>query len=197
MAEEEKMEERIETQEAGDETALSRETSYPAGTLPPLSPTLSAALPASSPRAPKSPGLALFLSLFPGLGQIYNGQFAKALAFFFAWVFFIYATAEISPLPFALLIPFVYFFNLIDAYRSADLINARGRGRVAPPEDTTESPAWGATLLAIGLVLLLNNLGWLRLASFQRFWPILLIAAGGAFLYQSLRKKRNGTDDRL
>ena len=39
--------------------------------------------------------------------------------FFFAEVGCIYGAAEIDPFPFAFLIPFVYFFNLIDAWRSA------------------------------------------------------------------------------
>ncbi len=39
-----------------------------------------------APKLPKNPWLALVLSLFPGLGQVYNGQPAKALVFFSAWV---------------------------------------------------------------------------------------------------------------
>lgn len=169
----------------------------PRGGFPSLPPLSATPLP---PKLPKSAGLALVLSVFPGLGQIYNGQSAKALTFFSCWVGCIYGAAEIAPLPFGLLIPFVYFYNLVDAYRSAALINARALGG-APPveEDVSESPAWGATLLGLGLVLLLNNLGWLRLEAWEKYWPVLLIVAGGVFLYRSLgRRKSNGaagTDD--
>ena len=157
------------------------------------------------PRLPKSPGLALVLSVFPGLGQIYNGQPAKALTFFFSWVGCIYGAAEISGLPFGLLIPFVYFYNLVDAYRSAALINARALGgEPTLEEDIVESPAWGATLLGLGLVLLLNNLGWLRLEALERYWPAILIVAGGIFLYRSLGRRKvaessasDGSNDRL
>jgi cell wall-active antibiotic response 4TMS protein YvqF len=45
----------------------------------------------------------------------------------------------------------------------------------------------------MGLLLLLNNLGWLRLAALARYWPLALIVAGGVFLYQSLNRRR---DDR-
>lgn len=156
--------------------------------------------PSPPPAPPKSPGLALLLSVFPGLGQIYNGQPAKALTFFFSWVGCIYGAAEIAALPFGLLIPFVYFYNLVDAYRSATLINARALGGESlVEEDATESPAWGGTLLGLGLVLLLNNLGWLRLEALERYWPALLIIAGGVFLYRSLRRKgtspSSGADD--
>ena len=107
--------------------------------LPPL--PLPAGAPA--PAAPKSPILALVLSLFPGIGQIYNGQPAKALVFFFAWVGSIYLTAEANPF-FAFLIAFTYFYNLVDAWRSASVINARHAvGRALAEEDTNESPAWG------------------------------------------------------
>ena len=67
-------------------------------------------------RLPKNPWVALVLSfVFPGLGQIYNGQPAKALVFFFAFVGAIYGAAADRALPFAFLIPFVYLYNLVDA----------------------------------------------------------------------------------
>ena len=144
------------------------------------------------PRAPKAPVLALFLSLFPGVGQVYNGQFAKALFMFAAFVGSIYGAAEVGPFPFAFCIPFAYFFNLVDAYRSAVIINERALGGTPPPaEEGMESPLWGASLLAMGLVLLLNNLGWLRLAALGRYWPVVLIVGGGVLLYQSLNRRRN------
>ena len=168
-------------------------TSSPAGpgeavpTLP-----LPAATPAPlAPKPPKNPVLALVLSLFPGLGQVYNGQLAKAFVFFFAWVGSIYGTAEFDPFPFAFLIPFVYLYNLIDAFRTASLINARAAGGLpAPEEEAFESPLWGGGLLVLGLLLLLNNLGWLRLASLARYWPVVLIVAGASFLYSSIQRRR-------
>jgi TM2 domain-containing membrane protein YozV len=160
------------------------ESSYTPPRLPPPAPY--------RPAPPKSPGLALALSLFPGLGQVYNGQPAKALVFFFAWVGSIYATVEINPLPFAFLIPFTYLYNLVDAWRSAALINVRAEGGVAPAEEPTpESPAWGISLVVLGSILLFHNLGWLQLAWLQRFWPALLIAAGIAFIYASLEKRKS------
>jgi TM2 domain-containing membrane protein YozV len=153
-------------------------------------------MPAVAPATPKSPILALVLSLFPGIGQIYNGQPAKAMVFFFAWAGSIYLTAEANPF-FAFLIAFTYFYNLVDAWRTATAINARHAGGLGvAEEDTTESPAWGAALIGVGALLLLNNLGWLRLASMQRYWPLVLMAAGGAFLYGSVqRAKREGGSD--
>jgi len=147
----------------------------------------------AEPRHTKSPAIAFLLSaLFPGIGQVYNGQPAKAVVFFAAWVFAIFATAEINPMPFAFLIPFVYLYNLVDAYRSASLINTRflGGGVLAPEDDGVESPAWGGTLIGLGVVLLFHNLGWIDLSRLERFWPVLLIAAGVALVYASMRKRK-------
>jgi TM2 domain-containing membrane protein YozV len=145
-------------------------------------------------KLPKSSILAVVLSfLFPGVGQIYVGQPAKAFVFFFAFVGCIYGVTEGVVFPFAFLIPFVYFFGLIDAYRGAEEANARFLGAAAEQqEEKSESPWWGGGLALLGLILLLNNLGWLKLAELGRFWPLLLIAAGILFLYSSLRKRRNG-----
>lgn len=168
-------------------TPADPQVGYPSLALP--------AAPAAAPALPKSPVLALVLSLFPGIGQIYNGQPAKALVFFFAWAGSIYLTAEANPF-FAFLIAFTYFYNLVDAWRSAMAINARHvRGAGVVEEDATESPAWGAALIGVGALLLLNNLGWLRLASLQRYWPLVLMAAGAAFFYGSMqRAKQDGGD---
>jgi TM2 domain-containing membrane protein YozV len=145
-------------------------------------------------KLPKNPTLALVLSLFPGLGQVYNGQPAKAFVFFAAWVTGIYGTAEISPFPFAFLIPFAYLYNLVDAYRSAASINARylGGGPIEE-EESPESPAWGGTLVVLGVVLLAHNLGWINLAAVERYWPVFLIVGGVVLVYGSM-KKRKGTE---
>jgi hypothetical protein len=131
--------------------------------------------------------VATLLSLFPGLGQIYNGQPAKALVFFLAFTGSI-AGASRDPMPFALLIPFTFFYNMIDAWRSANGLNARAAGGGPLPEDSgTESPAWGATLAGLGLLLLARNLGWISFTALSRYWPVALIVAGAVMLRGSLR----------
>ena len=52
-------------------------TGTESGSPPPLPPPAPAYT-----RLPKNPILATFLSGFPGLGQVYNGQPAKAVVFF-------------------------------------------------------------------------------------------------------------------
>jgi TM2 domain-containing membrane protein YozV len=157
---------------------------------PPLAPPPLAAGPYV--RLPKSPGLAAFLSLFPGLGQVYNGQIARAFAFFFSWVGSIYLTATGHEFPFAFVIPFVYLYNVIDAWKSASAINQRFLGGRAEAEadSTVDSPVWGGLLALFGVLILLNNLGWLDLERLARWWPVLLIGVGSWFVYESLQKKK-------
>jgi TM2 domain-containing membrane protein YozV len=153
--------------------------------LPP--PPATTPMPSAAPAGPvKNPWVAAGMSFFfPGLGQVYNGQIAKAFVFFGAFVSCIYAVIQIDPLPFAFGIPFAYLFGIVDAFRSAALAGLKGN---KVDEVEPESPAWGITLVVLGLVLLLNNLGWLSLAALARYWPLLLIVAGGLFIRSSIRK---------
>jgi TM2 domain-containing membrane protein YozV len=171
-----------------EETSMSS----PVGTTPETYPTLPPP-PAVVPvpvKGPKKPVLALVLAMFPGVGQLYNGQTAKAFALFAAFVGSIYLANEASAF-FAFCIPFEVFYSIIDAYRNAMMINLRASGRPAELEavDDSESPAWGALLLGIGLLLLLNNLGVLDLFAVRRFWPLLLVAAGAWFLRRAMRNR--------
>jgi TM2 domain-containing membrane protein YozV len=172
---------------------MSSEPIGPGTALPPL-PLPPAGRPVAPP--PKNPWIATLLSVFPGLGQVYNGQPAKALVFFFAWVGSIWGAIAHDPMPFALLIPFVYLYNLVDAFRTATMINARAAGGAPlPEEDVAESPAWGAALVGLGLLLLLNNLGWLDLIALRRFWPVVLIVAGVMLLWRSTQQRGRAQAD--
>ena len=167
---------------------MSSPVATPPETYPPLPPPMA---PVAVARPPKRPGLALILgAMFPGVGQLYNGQTAKAFALFAAFASAIYLADEVG-MPFGLVIPFVVFYSAIDAYRSAVSINLRyaGRSPLLESEDDAESPAWGVVLLSIGLLLLLNNLGVLQFAAVRRFWPLLLVAAGVMFLRRALQRR--------
>ncbi len=141
---------------------------------------------------PKSPFAAVLLSiLFPGLGQVYNGQLSKALIIFCVWAGCLYTMIEVQPLPWVFVMAFTTLFSYVDAWRAATLINARAAGGEVPEElDVADSPLWGGALVLLGALLLLNNLGWLSLRELQRFWPVLLIVAGGATLWNSLKRQR-------
>ena len=160
----------------------------PGPEVPPLPP------PSPLPPAPpmvKNPWIALVLSfLFPGVGQIYNGQIAKAIFFVGAFVGSMFVMIkEGEPLPFALFLPFIIFWNLVDAFRSASVISDRTAGRPLAEEDVAEGPGWSIALIVIGTVILLSNLGFFSLASLSRYWPLALIVAGLLFLRRSMTRR--------
>src|SRR5262245_43029838 len=152
--------------------------------------------PAAPPtkRPQKLPVLAAALTfLFPGLGQVYNGQPTKALVFFALFVGSITLVASGQPLPFAFAIPFVFFYAVIDAFRTSVLINARRSGESLETLEDPASPAWGWTLIGLGVVLLLNNFGWLDLWAVRRYWPVLLIAGGVWTIRAALKRRETGS----
>ncbi|WP_342387746.1 hypothetical protein [Salinicoccus bachuensis] len=71
----------------------------------------------------KSPGIAAVLSaLISGLGQIYNGQILKGIIIILLQV--INGALTIVLIGYVFL-PIVWLYAVIDAYRSAEKINAR------------------------------------------------------------------------
>jgi TM2 domain-containing membrane protein YozV len=135
----------------------------------------------------RSPALAAFLSIFPGFGHLYNGEIGKALAFFcaFASCVFIIAEADGGPF-FGLLIPFIIFYNMIEAYRSAERINLQSFSGVATVDEPASNQLWGWSLVGMGSVLLLHNLGLFRFQWIGKMWPLLMIGAGVMLLRGSL-----------
>lgn len=69
------------------------------------------------PGAP-NPGIAAFLGFIPGVGAMYNGQFAKAFIHVMMFVLAIVATSNISDW-FGFAIPCVVFYMVFDAYKTA------------------------------------------------------------------------------
>jgi TM2 domain-containing membrane protein YozV len=135
----------------------------------------------------RSPALAAFLSLFPGLGHLYNGEIGKALAFFSAFATCIFVVAEADGgVFFGLLIPFIVFYNMIEAYRSAERINLQSFSGVERFEEPASNQLWGWSLVAMGGLLLAHNLGFFRFQWVAKMWPLLMIAAGVALLRGSL-----------
>jgi len=108
-------------------------------------------------------------------------------------------TAEGSPqagprmarLVFLARLELILLFGLIDAWKGANAINQRFLGGAPIEEEkVSESPAWGITLVVMGIVFLAHNLGWLDFDKLARFWPLLLIAAGAFFINGSIRKRK-------
>jgi hypothetical protein len=184
-------------------------TPPPAPTTPPTPAAPTPPPPPVTPAAPvtviterKSPGLAGFLSMFPGLGHLYLGLYQRAFAFGGSFILLVGISSHgrgetvVGPL-----IAFVWFFAIIDAVRQAKAIN---RGYVTASEyarspeihrrESSASLTWGVILVGIGALWLCNQ--YLNL---DRFWdivgdwgaPVAFIVLGIVLILTHIKRKRD------
>jgi hypothetical protein len=194
----------VETGEAGNGSDRLAQPQRPSPPLPP------AELPPSPPPAParqwaaadplaKSPGLALFLSIFfPGLGHIYVGSYERAVMIISGiavsiWAM-VYSDGRLWPLAFA--IAFAYFYAIFDAYRDAQIANLaedeelprthrQGEGRLM----------FGVFLTVIASLVLADKLDLFDVRWLIEWWPAIVLLIGLYFI-GSWVWERIGTGDR-
>jgi hypothetical protein len=163
----------------------------PAFAVPPASVSGSFAPGGSYAYADVSPGLAFFLGCIPGVGAIYNGQYAKGIVHAVFWgILMSIATSNsvrgMEPL-FGVLVAAWWFYMAFEAYHTAR------KRRAGEPVDEYSSilnvtggrghiPVAGVALICLGALLLLHTLDLLDFEYVARFWPVLLIAAGAYLL---------------
>lgn len=168
-------------------------TAAPAAAPPPIS----VAPPVILDR--KSPGLAGFLSMFPGLGHLYLGLYQRAFAVGGAFILLIALTSHGRGSEFfGPLIAFVWFFAIIDAVRQAKAIN---RGQLAEAGFAGESQlkaaagtgtlTWGVILMGMGALWLIDryvDVDW----SFMSEWggPASFLLLGFILIVSHIRKRR-------
>ncbi len=148
-----------------------------------------------------SPGLAFILGMIPGVGAIYNGQYAKGLmhvVIFGLLISVIEHARGWEPLVGLMLTGF-WFYMCFEAYHTAK------RRQMGQPVDEFsslipfQSSGTGALmapviLVAAGVLILMSNLNMLDLGQVLRFWPVALIILGGAMLYARVSgTNANGT----
>ena len=150
----------------------------------------------------KSPMLAAFLSLVPGLGQVYVGYYRQGFINIIVIGTLISMLAPgprfhwpLTPLLVFFLV-FYWLFNLVDAARRASFYNQTLSGITVtelPPEfrmpESHGSLAGGVLLIAAGLLIgsktvLGYSIDWLH-----NWWPLAPILFGAYLVYQSLRER--------
>jgi Domain of unknown function (DUF5668)/B-box zinc finger len=173
------------------------------GTLPPAP----AAAPPATPVPPRTSGpnpvAATLLGFIPGVGAMYNGQVVKGLIHVMVFAGLIWAEDRSGGNPFfGILIAFFYFYMVWDAYATAKamqegrpLPDPFGLGTQLPAAETSLPPANpgpGTTivrsgsavptaaivLIALGVLFLLDNLGFFHWHWMGHLWPLILIAIG-------------------
>ncbi len=144
-------------------------TSPPRATVPPAPP---ATVPPG--QLQRSPGAALVLSFMPGLGHIYLGLYQRGVVLFTLFASAILLADSVDAA--GILIPFIWFFGIIDAYRQAKIINLGG---IETPSTTGQtSLGFGVFLTVLGAVLLINNFYDLDLSWLRDWWPAGIILVG-------------------
>ncbi len=158
--------------------------------------------PYTAPAAPVSQGpppdmaahpvLALILGFIPGVGAIYNGQYAKGLIHVVVFGLLVSLAASSSVDGFepliGLLIAAWVFYMAFEAFHTA-----RYRRNGASVEEFSSLfdvrpthgrfPAGALLLIVLGFILLLNTTDIIRMETLERYWPVGLIVCGLYMLY--------------
>ena len=138
------------------------------------------------------PGLAFALGFCPGLGAVYNGEYAKALVHIVIFGTIIAglnsglgAGADVA---LALLLAAFVFYMAIDSLHvaqarrgeagavSTDPFQALGKGK----------PVGAIVLIGLGVVFLLGTFDVIALDRIWDYWPLILIGAGVLMLWNRL-----------
>ena len=139
-----------------------------------------------------SPGLALFLGMIPGVGAIYNGQYAKGLVH--AVVFGILCSIADAMGRHGNEFVFVMMAFAWWAYMVFEAYHTARKRRMGEPVDEYSSILnlrggkeqmllAGIALVVLGTLMLLQTLNLFDFDYVVRYWPVLLIAAGAYLLY--------------
>jgi len=133
-----------------------------------------------------SPGLAFILGWIPGVGAIYNGQYAKGLVHVVVFGLIIsvlnHGVGEFEPL-FGIGLAAWVFYMAFEAYHTAK------KRMLGLPIDEFSSlvrfdansgrvPIGPIVLIGLGLFFLLANFDLISVQQIMRFWPVALIGFG-------------------
>ena len=162
----------------------------------------SATTPPPIPNPEVSPGLAFLLGLIPGVGAIYNSQYAKGLAHVAVVGMLITilsngAANGLEPLVSLLLVGF-WAYMPFEAFHTA----SKRRNGLAVDEFSSLAPLRGGSrlhvapvvMIVLGVIFLLNNLEILELRRILRYWPVMMIALGVYLLYLRISAQDNRGD---
>ena len=130
-----------------------------------------------------SPARAALLGVVPGMGAAYNRQYDKAVAHFGMFAALCILADEGHGV-IGMAAAVFYVFTILDAYRSAQFIQAAGR---VPGDDAKAMnlPLWGGLLILLGLLFFLDNLGALELSDIVRYsWPLLFVGTGAYLIFR-------------
>jgi hypothetical protein len=140
-----------------------------------------------------SPVLAALMGFVPGLGAVYNSEYAKALIHFLVFVILVTTANHGGPEPLTgFCIAGLFVYMPIEAYMTA---RAKLYGQKAPfPLGSADStiPLGPILLIGFGVLLLLDKFNIIDFGRVSEFFlPILLIVCG--VLWMTRRRRGSGT----
>jgi hypothetical protein len=131
-----------------------------------------------------APKRAAALSLIPGMGAVYNGEYQKAIT-----QFAVFAALSIMGDSVHGVFGFGAFvflvFTMFDSYRTAE---CKLRTRIEKPFNEPASgkdqtvAAWGILLIGLGLIFLLKN--FIHFDFISKLWPLVFIGLGAYLVYR-------------
>jgi len=169
-----------------------------------------AAAPAALPDESVHPALALLLGFVPGVGAIYNGQYAKGLVHAVVFALLVSAIANSNSAGMGQWDPFIgimigawVFYMVFEAYHTA----RKRRYGVAVEEfsghfdfktGSGRFPVGAILLIGLGFILLLDTTDIISIDEFGKYWPLGLILLGVYLLYNRLNPGHHnpGRDNR-
>lgn len=160
------------------------EDHVPAGPPPPGDSPYTRPAPPPVPEG-ASPAAAFLLGLIPGVGAIYNRQYAKGIIHVIILALLFMAAdsgpGSVTPL-FVLSIMGFWFYMAFEAYHTAQ---NRRRGipvdefsSLMPTAGGSRFPIVPILLIVFGTVFLLDTLEIYEIRRLVRFWPVLMIGLG-------------------
>jgi TM2 domain-containing membrane protein YozV len=182
----------------------------PQYTVPPYVPPAYTTQPAPSPYTAAVqpddsvyPILALLLGLIPGVGAIYNGQYAKGLVHAVVFGLLVSTVANSRTGGMAALVGIMIaawvFYMAFEAYHTA----RKRRFGVAVDEFSGQLdfrmgggkvPTGAILLIGLGFLLLLDTTDIISIDQFEQYWPVGLIIFGLWLLYSRLHHNQQRHD---
>ena len=144
-------------------------------------------------RVGKSPALAGWFSLLPGLGQIYVGYYRNGFIHLLvvAGLITVLDSGIGAATPFlGLFLAFFWMFNIFDAVRKARIYNRCIEGGAGEPDLPTDSPLVGGVVLVIlGLYMTLAITFDFDLSFLESIWPLAVLGLGVYMLWRYWKTK--------
>src|SRR6478736_2518964 len=144
----------------------------------------------------KSPLLAAFISLLPGMGQIYVGYYRRGFVTAAVLLLAMYAGStmhfNVAPV-FVLSAVFIWLFNVIDAGRTAAMYNLAitGSYSMTMPDDL-RFPRLGGSIFGGALLLLFGGIALSKTAFgysldwLEDWWPAFPVALGAYLVVRGI-----------